>query len=173
MKIAIVYDWIDKIGGVERLLLTLHEIFPDAEFYTSYYERISAPWAKDLKINTSFIQKLPSFIKKNRILSIPFYPYAFEAFDFSNFDIVISVTSSFAKAVITKPHTKHICILLTPTRYFWQDENSYIKSFFKILAAPIINDLRSWDSIISKRPDKYISISNEVKKRTKKYYQAD
>src|SRR3989338_162045 len=114
MKIVIVYDWIDKWGGVERILLTLSEIFPDADFYTSVYDPIKAPWAKKLNIKTSFIQKLPSKIKKNRILSTPFYPFAFESFNFSSYDLVISVTSSFAKGIITKPEIKHICILLTP-----------------------------------------------------------
>ena len=82
-KIAIVYDWLDKWGGVERVLLTFHEMFPEADFYTSYFDPEGAPWAKDLKIKTSFIQKLPKFIRGNRIVSLPFYPYAFESFDFN------------------------------------------------------------------------------------------
>ena len=98
-KIAIVYDWIDKWGGVERVLLDLHELFPNAFFYTSYYDEKKANWAKNLKIKTSFLQKFPDFIKKNRILSFIFYPFAFESFDFSDFDLVISVTSSFAKSI--------------------------------------------------------------------------
>ena len=36
MKIAIVYDWIDKWGGVERILLALNKIFPKAEFYSKF-----------------------------------------------------------------------------------------------------------------------------------------
>ncbi len=63
-KVAIVYDWIDKWGGVERVLLQLHEIFPQAVFYTSYFDAEKAPWAQNLKIKTSFIQRLPDFIKK-------------------------------------------------------------------------------------------------------------
>src|SRR3990167_10508342 len=129
-RIAIVYDWLDKWGGVERVLLTFHEMFPDAHWYTSYFDEKNAGWAYKLritnyelriqkgeKIHTSFIQKLPGFIKKNRILSLPFYPYAFESFDFRDYDLVISVTSSFAKGIITRPGTKHICYLLTPTRW--------------------------------------------------------
>ncbi len=170
-KIAIVYDWIDKWGGVERVLLTLHEMFPDAVFYTSYYDSQKAAWAKDLNIKTSFIQKLPKFIKKNRILSFPFYPFAFESFDFTYFDLVISVTSSFAKSVITRPETKHICYLLTPARYLWTDPEIYLGRGIKsTLLAPYLAYLKKWDFVAAQRPDKMISISKTVADRCKKYY---
>lgn len=162
MKIAIVYDWIDKWGGVERVLLTLHEIFPDADFYTSYYDSKEAPWAKNFKIKTSFIQRLPNFIKRNRVLSLPFYTFAFESFNFTEYDLVISVSSSFAKSVITKPGTRHICYLLTPTRYFWWDTYRWTQPFLKYY--------REWDKVAAQRPDKIISISKTVQKRCKKYY---
>jgi len=108
---AIVYDWIDKWGGVERVLLALSEIFPEADFFTSYYDKEGAAWAKNLKIKTSFVDKLPRFIKKGRITSFPFYSYVFESFDFSAYDLVVSVTSSFAKSVITNqaPNISVIC----------------------------------------------------------------
>ncbi len=171
MKTAIVYDWIDKWGGVERVLQVFAEMYPKADFYTSYYDREKAPWAKDLKIKTSFIQRFPDFIKKNRVLSLPFYPSAFESFNFSQYDLVISVTSSFAKGVITKPGTKHICYLLTPTRFLWShSENYWDRNPITNAAADF---LRDWDLNASRRPDKIISISNHVAKRTKKYYQRE
>lgn len=171
-KIAIVYDWIDKWGGVERVLLTLNEIFPQAVFFTSYYDKNKAFWAKNLKIKTSFIQSLPNFIKKNRLLSLPFYPIAFETFDFSYFDLVISVSSSFAKGVIVKPPKKHINYLLTPTRFLWvKQEDYYLKGFKKKLLFPYLNYLKNWDLIAAKKIDKIISISKTVQKRCEKYYQ--
>lgn len=51
-KIAIIYDWIDKWGGVERVLLTLHEMYPDAVFYTSYLDSEKARWAKNISIHS-------------------------------------------------------------------------------------------------------------------------
>ncbi len=171
-KIAIVYDWIDKWGGVERVLLALHEIFPDADFFTSYYDAEKAIWAKNLKIKTSFIQELPSLIRGSRIASLPFYPYAFESFDFSDYDLVISVTSSFAKSIITRPETLHICYLLTPTRYLWSNPDDYINNYLKkIILSPYLKKLREWDFIAAQRPDKIIAISETAADRCKKYYQ--
>lgn len=173
-KIAIVYDWIDKWGGVERVLLNLHKLYPRADFYTSYVDLKNAQWAKDLSIKTSFIQKLPSFIRKNRILSLLLYPYAFESFDFGKYDLVISITSSFAKGIITKPQTKHLCYLLTPTRFLWVYPQQYIKKLvMKIFGSFFVSKLRTWDYIAAQRPDKYVAISNEIKKRCEKYYKRE
>src|SRR3990167_3202836 len=116
-KVAIVYDWIDKWGGVERVLLQLNDVFPGSVFFTSHTDYEKAPWAKHLRVKTSFMQDLPPFILDSRVRSAPFYPYAFEAFDFKGFDLVISVSSSFAKSIITRPETKHVLYHLTPTRF--------------------------------------------------------
>ena len=183
-RIAIVYDWMDSWGGVERMLLVLHEMFPEAQWYTSYVNRETAPWVSILqKIHTSFIQNLPSYIKTNRILSLPLYPSAFENIDLRGYDLVISVSSSFAKSVITHPGTKHVCILLTPTRWLWSQEKNYMKEIpalagmtigkaemAELIARPFINHLKKWDFIASKRPDKIISISKAVADRCKTYY---
>lgn len=172
-KVAIVYDWIDKWGGVERILLDLHEQFPDADFYTSYADTTKARWAKDLSLKTSFIQRLP-VIRSSRLLSLFLYSLAFETFDFSSYDLVISVTSSFAKGVITKPQTKHLCYLLTPTRYFWGQSEEYMKSPFKKLIFVLTGKyLRQWDYIAAQRVDNIVSISRLVQERCKKYYQKD
>lgn len=172
-KTAIVYDWIDKEGGVERVLPVFAEMYPDADFYTSYYNPETAPWAEHLKIKTSFIQKLPQMWRSSRILSLPFYKHAFESIDFTGYDLVISVTSAFAKGVITKPETKHICYLLTPTRYIWGQTADYLSPAARVVAQPTITKLRKWDFVAGQRPDKLIAISELVKRRAKTYYRRD
>jgi hypothetical protein len=37
MKVALVYDRVNKWGGAERVLLALNKIFPKADLYTSVY----------------------------------------------------------------------------------------------------------------------------------------
>lgn len=169
-KIAIVYDWIDKWGGVERLLLTLHSIYPGAIFYTSYTDLTDAKWASGLNIKTSFIQHFPSWVKKSRVLSFIFYPLAFESFDFSAYDTVISVTSSFAKSIITKPKTRHICYLLTPTRYLWLYPKEYLHGVVRCTLNLFMKYVCHWDSIAARRPDLIIALSQTVSDRCKKHY---
>jgi len=171
MKVAIVYDRVNKWGGAERVLLALHELFPDAPLYTSLYNSQKASWAKVFpEVRTSFLQKM-SFLRNKHELLAPIMPLAFEVVDFSGFDLVISVTSEAAKGIITRPPTKHICYCLTPTRYLWSHYNQYFKkSFIKSIAKPVVSYLRTWDKIAAQGPDKMIAISNCVKDRVKKYY---
>lgn len=170
-RIALVYDWIDKWGGVERLLLQLYEAFPDADVYTAHYNKTTAPWAKKWRIRASFMQRLPQFVQQNRILSSVLYPFAFESFDFSSYDIVISVTSSFAKGIVTKPGTRHLSIILTPTRFLWVMPHEYALSrWFSWLIALFQQFLRPWDYLAAQRPDELIAISKLVADRIQTFY---
>ncbi len=167
------YDRVNKWGGAERVLLALHEIFPKAPLYTSVYDQQKAPWAKVFKVKTSFLQKFP-FAKAHHEFYAVFMPLAFESFNFDKYDLVISVTSESSKGIITRSNTRHISYILTPTRYLWSGYDEYFKNIFlRIVSWPIVVYLRNWDKIASQRPDTLIAISEEVKKRIKKYYDTD
>lgn len=170
LKVAIVYDWLDKWGGAERLLLALKKLFPQAVFFTSYRDCEKTKWLGDSKVRESFLAKLPNFVKKNRILSLPFMPFVFESFDFSKFDLVVSLTAYFAKSVITKPSTLHISYILTPPRFLYYDSGEYLSSFTRRLLRPYLSYLKKWDWIAAQRADVVLSISQEVKKRVKEVY---
>jgi glycosyltransferase involved in cell wall biosynthesis len=173
MKVALIYDRVNKWGGAERVLLALHKIFPDAPLYTSVYNQEKTPWAKVFTVKTSFLQNFPKASTSHEFYAA-LMPLAFESFNFDEFDLVISITSEAAKGIITKPKTLHVCYCLTPTRYLWSGYKDYFRSpIFRFISKPIVAYLRSWDKIAAQRPDKYIAISSEVKNRIKKYYQRD
>jgi len=170
MRAALVYDRVNRWGGAERVLLALHQIFPQAPLYTAVYNPKTAPWAKNFQVIPSFLQKFP-FAKNHHEI----YPWltslAFESFNFDFFDIVISVTSAEAKGIITKPSTLHICYCLTPTRYLWSGYQDYFRQpIFKFLSQPVVSYLRSWDQVTAQRVDQYLAISENVRRRIKKYY---
>jgi hypothetical protein len=168
MKVAIVYDRVNKWGGAERVLLALHEIFPKAPLYTSVYDSKRAPWAKVFpEVKTSFLQRIP-FIKYLHEFFGWLMPIAFESFDFDEYNLVISVTSEAAKGIITKPQTLHICYCLTPTRYLWSSHDYYFKNppvyfkifpFFWLISRPFVAYLKNWEMKAVTRPDKFIAIS--------------
>ena len=168
---ALVYDRVNKWGGAERVLLALHEIFPEAPLYTSVYNPKTAAWAKVFsKVVPSFLQKIPFAKSKHEFLGA-LTPIAFESFDFSGYDLVISVTSEAAKGIITKPGTLHICYCLTPTRYLWSGYEMYFKNpILRFLSKPVVSYLRIWDKVAAQRPDILVAISTAVKDRIKKYY---
>ncbi len=172
-RVALVYDRINKWGGAERILLLLHDIFPEAPVYTSVYDPSTAVWAHDLHIKTSFLEKIP-FARRHHEFFALFMPFAFEQFDFRRFDYVISLTSEGAKGIVTGSKTKHICICLTPTRYLWSGYDMYFKNkIFRYVTYPLVWYLRRWDETAAARPDVFISISKTVQERVNKYYKRD
>lgn len=176
MKIAFVYDRVNKFGGAERVLLALHTLWPDAPLYTSVYDFEKAPWARSLRIIPSVLQKMP--LPKHRHERYPYLmPLAFESFSFEEYDIVLSITSAEAKSIITKPQTLHLCYQLTPTRYLWNDHYEYqqsaktaVGSLMSAFVFPLQSVMRIWDAVVCSRPDSYIAISQTVSNRLKKYY---
>src|SRR3990170_2198295 len=93
LKIAIVYDRVNKFGGAERVLLVLHKMFPHAPLYAALYDPKKAAWANIFpKIYTSFLQKIPIVSSWHEGFGW-LMPLAFEQFDFKKYDLVISVTS--------------------------------------------------------------------------------
>lgn len=172
MKVAIVYDRINKFGGAERVLLSLHEIFPEAPLYTSVYDSKKARWAKVFpEIYTSPLNIIKSLRDKHEFLA-PLMPFVFSRFNFDNYDLVISVTSEFAKNINVK--NKHICYCLTPTRYLWSHYDKYFENkYLKLISKPIVSYLKKTDLNAAKKPDQMIAISTEVKRRIKKYYKRD
>lgn len=173
MKVALVYDRVNKWGGAERVLLALHKIYPEAPLFTSVYSKKKASWADQFEVKTSFLQNLKIMREHNEMLAL-LMPIAFESFDFDDFDLVISVTSESANGIITKPKSLHICYCLTPTRYLWSGYDEYFRGrFMKTASIPALKYLRRWDKLSSGRPDCYIAISTDVKNRIKKFYEKD
>lgn len=179
-KIAIVCDWIKDWGWAEVVLEQFLEIFPNADIFTSVFFQEDNPIFKNRKITTSFIQKIP-FLNKSHKLALTLRPLAFESFDLSEYDIVITSTSAESKWIITKPNTLQICYCHTPTRYFWSHYHEYLKmmefgilNFLgKRLMPKMVHKLRQWDYIAAQRPDYFIANSKNTALRIKKYYNRD
>ncbi len=170
MRVAIVHDDLVQWGGAERVLLAISEIYPDAPIFTSVYDKENSflsPFASK-KITTSFLQQIPGWRKLYKTL-LPFYPFAFEQFDFSGFDLVISHTTRFAKSIITKPQTMHICYCHTPPRFLWHFSGKKNYGLGEIL----MSKLRLYDHISAHRVDFFLAGSENAKKRIKKVYGAD
>ena len=106
------------------------------------------------------------------------YPYLIEDLDLSDYDLVISLNNSFSHGVITNQDTVHINYYHSPMRFIWDYYHKYPNDlrlgFFKNFIWKLIAlKLRIWDFAASKRGDYRICISQEIKKRIKKYYKLD
>jgi glycosyltransferase involved in cell wall biosynthesis len=177
LKVALVHDYLNQYGGAERVLEELHTLFPDAPVYTSMYwpEKMS-PTIRGLDVRTSFMQRLP-FVTRNHQPFLLLYPLAFESFDFSNFDVVISNSSAFCKGVVTPPGTLHISYCLTPMRWVWNYHAYIDRERLGMLARMVlpaaISQLRAWDVATAQNVDRFLAISRTVAARIRKYYRRD
>ena len=177
MKVALVHDWGNQVGGAEGVLLALKEMFPDAPVYMSMYDPAVMPAVcRTWEIHTSFMDRLP-LVKRHHQPFLPLYPLAFEQFDLSEFDLVLSNKSGFCHGIITPPQTLHIDYCLTPTRYVW-DYRSYarregIGRVANFLLQPLLSYLRTWDRLAADRVDHFVAISRQVQRRIRKFYRRD
>lgn len=178
-KIAIVADWLTNMAGAEKVVLALHEAFPDAPIYTSTYIPENMPEFAGIDIRTTRLQNLPGPLRKLH----KFFPMqrvqAFRDLDLSEFDIIISSSSAEAKQVRkTRPDQIHICYCHTPIRYYWSHYDEYRRNpqFGKLnwlirFAMPFfVPPLRKADYEAAQDVDVFIANSTEVQKRIEKYY---
>ncbi|AFM43249.1 glycosyltransferase [Desulfosporosinus acidiphilus SJ4] len=175
-KVAIIHEWLTNMGGSEQVVSILLEIFPDAPVYTTLYEPANlVPSLAKADVHPSFLQRLPKFMRKHQYL-LPLMPYAFEQFDLSNYDLVISSSSSCAKGVITGNDTFHVCCCYTPMRYAWDSYHLYMRSLKgpkRWLATWLMHKIRLWDRLSADRVDHFIAISHEVQDRIRKHYRRE
>ena len=177
MKVAIVHDFLTQMGGAEKVVEVFHDMFPDAPIYTSVFDAKAMPaYYRTWDIRTSFMQRLAKhkFLHRAALL---LYPTAFESFDLSEYDLVLSSSSAFAKGVVTSPDAVHVCYTHAPMRYVWNTRsyvsNESMSKPLRSLLTPGLHYLRTWDSIASTRVDRYIGNSSAVAKRINKFYRRE
>jgi len=179
LKVALVYDRVNtKYGGAEQVLLAFQELFPQATLFTSVFNSQQASWAnKFTKVIPSFINNY-SFLRNKHQWLAPLMPIAFESLDLSGFNLIISVTSAEAKGVIANYNQLHLCYLLTPPRYLYDFQSSYLDSKTLFSFPPVkqttkflLSYLKWWDQVAIHRPDVIIPLSEVVSDRIKKSYE--
>lgn len=176
MKVALVHDFLMKLGGAERVLKVFADLYKDAPIFTLLYdEKACGKMFPPDRVNTSFLQKLPEAIKRRQKYLFPLMPRAIESLDLSGYDMVISSSNAYAHGILTPSNCSHICYCHSPMRYVWDYTHQYldeqnIGKLTKAVVTKLIRGVRIWDQTASDRADLYIANSEHVRKRIAKYY---
>ncbi|MBZ0310434.1 MAG: glycosyltransferase [Anaerolineae bacterium] len=174
MRLALVHDWLNQLGGAEDVLDHLLRLYPDAPLYTCIYDREKMPahWQHH-DIRTLWMDKLPDVYRKHQRY-LPLYPLAWAGLDLSDYDVILSNKSGSCHGVSYGKKTLHICYCLAPTRYVWQFDTYAAR---ENLAAPVrlavksqLPWMRSWDKKVAQRVHHFIAISTDIQQRIQTFY---
>ena len=177
MKLALVHDWLNQIGGAEDVLAALVDLYPKRPIYTSIYAPQLMPTSyHQWDIHTLWMDNLPGIYSHHQPY-LPLYPLAWGGLDLSNYDVILSNKSGFCHGIQHDPQTLHICYCLAPTRYVWQLDVYIAREGLGKLAdlalRPLVAALKRWDYAAAQRVDHFIAISSEIQQRIKTYYNRD
>lgn len=175
LKTVIVHDWLVGIGGAEKVLKSILDLFP-SPIFTLVHDQQNQQLAELLGqqiVTSSFLQKLPGISRHYRNC-LPLFPYAIEQFDLRDYDVILSSSHAVAKGIKTHSEQLHICYCHTPMRYAWDLYSQYtsgLKGLKRWAAQFFLPRLRSWDAASASRVNHYIANSQFVAKRIESYYQ--
>jgi glycosyltransferase involved in cell wall biosynthesis len=173
MRVALVHDYLTQRGGAERVFELLCKRYPEADIFTSLYDPERTIDLSDRLVQTTVLQKIPGAAKHFRLLAPLYFP-VFRTLDLHDYDLIISSSSSFAKAVRKRPDARHICFCHNVTRFLW-DTQTYLREYTAYRRFyPIIDRafdlLRRMDLKYAQEPDLYIANSSVVADRIQTTY---
>ncbi len=173
-KIALVHDYFVQMGGAERVAEAMHDSFPSAPVYTTVALPKGLPGGlRTADIRTSPMQRLPSLERRFRHYFM-LYPFAVENFDLSEYDLIFSSSSGYAKGVRRRRNAVHVCYCHTPMRWVWRYDDYVAREGFggtvRAALPSLLWGLRKWDLRASRQPNYYIANSRLVAQRIKKIY---
>lgn len=173
MNVALVHDYLNQRGGAERVFAHIARAYPQAPVYTALYDpRKTGDLVPPERVHTSSLARIPGANRYFRFLA-PLYPRAFEAFDFSAYDTIVSSTTSWAKGIIVPPHAVHVCFINTVSRFLFAYD-SYVGALgVGNLAKPMIRRLVEWDKRAAVRPTQFVANSRNVAQRIREHYGRD
>lgn len=176
-RIALAHDFLLAWGGAERTFKVLADAYPEAPIYTLLADKdFVEKHFPGREIRTSFLQKLPLWIRRRHRFLLPLYSVAVEAIDLRDFDLVISSSGAWMKGLVTRLHTRHIAYLHSPMRYVWDAQERYLREIGherSLVLRICLSFLRVWDRQSAERPDVILVNSKFTEHRVEKYYRRE
>lgn len=176
MKIAIVHDRFEGYGGSEKTVAAIAQLFPQADLFLVAYQPAALRYYLGTRpVNSSWLQ--PWTIATGRRLTM-LSPALTATFNLQRYDVVISSSYGFAKAVLTAPGAYHICYCHTPYRASWNPyqrppEGAPAPSWRGQVREALRDVLGGWDRVTGTWPTLYVANSANIQRQIRQVYRRD
>lgn len=171
---VLVHDFFVAEGGAEACAIELARMLPGARVDTSFFDggrfgdRIDPS-----RVHAWPLQRLVGPSGRFRAF-LPLYPLYFSTLDLRRFELVVSSSIAFTKAVRTASTALHVSYVYTPMRYAWDLDAYLAQSSFapasRLAARTIRPILQRWDRMTARRPDVIVAISETVRERIRRLW---
>ncbi|HEY7023906.1 MAG TPA: glycosyltransferase [Candidatus Limnocylindrales bacterium] len=176
MQAAIVHDYFVQDGGAERVAIELANLLPTARIFTTFFD--AARFGDRIDPARVHCWALNEHFDEDRFRSLlPLYPAYFSALDLREFDLVVSSSSAFAKAVRTSRRHVHVAYIHAPMRFAWQfrdyERGSSLGTTARFAGSLLSAPLRTWDRRTAQRPTHLVANSAAVRDRIRSWWGRD
>jgi glycosyltransferase involved in cell wall biosynthesis len=175
IKIVLAHDSFTQFGGGERVIKTIHEVYPHSPIYTLASNPKVESYLDGAIVKTSALQKLYKLFPHLQVWFV-LVPIILKFFKIEDTDVLLSSSSAYIKGLNKPRGSIHINYCHTPTRFLWNDA-VYAEEEIHPILRPFMRMyfwwLRRWDLRAASGVDYFIANSKEVQQRIKKYYNRD
>jgi glycosyltransferase involved in cell wall biosynthesis len=165
------------MGGGEKVIEALIQIYPDADIFTIFSSSKPLPLnINPKKVHVSALGRLAGFLHLKDTFLLGLYPWAIEQIDLRPYNVVISSCGPAVMGVNVNQDALHICYFHTPQRIWWdqyaeyQAERSWVSRQFYVVIAGFI---RMWEFNAVQRVDLVVSNSAYIANRVFKYFRRE
>ncbi|MEX3611272.1 glycosyltransferase [Rothia sp. LK2588] len=169
-ELAIAHDYLTQRGGAERVVLSMHQAFPEATIYTTLYDPENTyPEFKDAKIVVSPLNKVAVF-RKNHRLALPLLPIASSLLRVPAKKALVSSTGwahgfNFTGQSYIYCHSPARWLYLTD-QYLGDHSGRLATAAIRVLRPALIR----WDQWAARKAGPYVANSTTISRRIANVY---
>lgn len=164
------------MGGAERCLAESLSIFPQADLVVGLMSREMRDFNEvTRRARETWLSRVPG-VRKHYRWFLPLHAAAFATLDTKPYDLVISSSHAFSKAVRRRSGAVHVCYCYSPPRYLWDLSSTYRSHASRMQRLALAGGtrlLRRVDQQVACGVDHFIAITRFIANRIRRCYGRD
>jgi glycosyltransferase involved in cell wall biosynthesis len=176
LRVLLVHDWMYTWGGAERCLDEVFALVPHADVVTAFVTpAMRTQHAVARRATETWVARIPGARTKHRWF-LPLQALAFSGVDTRDYDLVISLSHAFSKAVGARGGARHVCYCFSPPRYLWDLQSTYDRFASPLQRVALragASVMRGMDRRAASGVHRFVGISRYVADRIHRAYGRD